>query len=628
MSGRHRRETVAAENATRHGIVAQADFNVVQAEGQTAGPPRFALTAYTGRAIRQSWSRNPIVVDLAGMDTSTNVVSIMYGHQYDISAALGQADAIDNSMQDLALAGNLIGEGEIYDRVVSYAKKGWKFQASIGADVNRIENVAAGETVTVNGREFTGPISVVRSSMLREVSIVMFGADASTSVQIAAEQDQGEVSMADEATQKPIEAVAPMEAPASVAVETPVTAAVVATEEKSMDSIKAEIIKEIKEALLADVRASRPAAPAAPAVHVKAPAADDPKTVVASLCLAGGLQGVDKAFDERTLEAAHAKRHEASLAQVVLAAARANGYTGSTRISEANCREVLKAAFATHSISTILSATYGKFLLNGFTAVESNWDRIASVRSVSDYKSVTGVRVTGGFEFEQVGPTGELKSADAGEESRSIKADLYGRLSSISMVDLVNDDLGALTQVSARLGRGAALKLNKVFWAAFEASNATYFAKETAAAGNAFSLTSLRTASASFRKLKDGDGNVLGVTPRILLVHSDLEIPAAEIMSSSLLITGSDTVRGNANVLAGRYQVVGSSYLSSSSTWWLCADPMDLPAMEVAFLSGQRQPVVESAEADFNQLGVQIRGHFSFGVAKGEKNGAYRMATA
>jgi phage major head subunit gpT-like protein len=632
MSGRHRRESVAAENATRHGIVAQADFNVVQpgvtADGQGGGQPRFALTAYTGRAIRQSWSRNPIVVDLAGMDTKTNVVSIMYGHQYDISAALGQADSIDNSMEDLALSGNLIGEGEIYDRVVSYAKKGWKFQASIGADVNRIENVAAGETVTVNGREFTGPISVVRSSMLREVSVVMFGADASTTVQIAAEHDQGEVPMADEANEKPVEAVAPTEAAASVAVETPVTAAAVVSEEKkSMQDLKTELLKEIKAELLAEVRASRPTAPAAPAVHVKA-ATDDPKTVVASLCLAGGLHGAEKAFDERTLEAAHARRGEASLAQVVLAAAKANGYTGPARISEGNCREVLKAAFATHSISTILSATYGKFLLNGFTAVESNWDRIASVRSVSDYKSVTGVRVTGGFEFEPVGPTGELKSADAGEETRSIKADLYGRLSSISMVDLVNDDLGALTQVSARLGRGAALRLNKVFWAAFEASNASYYAKETAAAGNAFSLTSLRTATASYRKLKDGDGNVLGVAPRILLVPSDLELPAAEIMSSSLLITGSDTVRGNANVLAGRYQVVGSSYLSSASTWWLCADPMDLPAMEVAFLGGQRQPVVESAEADFNQLGVQIRGHFSFGVAKGEKNGAYRMATA
>jgi hypothetical protein len=135
-----RRHAQAGARSQHHLVAERIAARAAQASGQ----PRFSLTAYTGRSIRQSWSRNPIVVDLAGMDTKTNVVSIMYGHQYDISAALGQADAIDNSMEDLALAGNLICEGEIYDRVVSYAKKGWRFQASIGADVNRIEKVAAG----------------------------------------------------------------------------------------------------------------------------------------------------------------------------------------------------------------------------------------------------------------------------------------------------------------------------------------------------------------------------------------------------------------------------------------------------------------------------------------------------
>jgi hypothetical protein len=37
---------------------------------------------------------------------------------------------------------------------------------------------------------------------------------------------------------------------------------------------------------------------------------------------------------------------------------------------------------------------------------------------------------------------------------------------------------------------------------------------------------------------------------------------------------------------------------------------------------------VEQAEADFSTLGIQMRGYFDFGVAKGESKGAYRMATA
>jgi multidrug efflux system membrane fusion protein len=44
--------------------------------------------------------------------------------------------------------------------------------------------------------------------------------------------------------------------------------------------------------------------------------------------------------------------------------------------------------------------------------------------------------------------------------------------------------------------------------------------------------------------------------------------------------------------------------------------------------SRQAQASVQQAEADFNQLGIQVRGHFSYGVAKAEARGAYRMATA
>ena len=95
-----------------------------------------------------------------------------------------------------------------------------------------------------------------------------------------------------------------------------------------------------------------------------------------------------------------------------------------------------------------------------------------------------------------------------------------------------------------------------------------------------------------------------------------------------MLITGENATRGNVNVFAGRFQVVPSSYLTAAATWWLVANPAELPCMEVAFLNGQRLPTVQQADADFNQLGIQVRGHFSYGVAKAESRGCYRMAIA
>jgi len=597
------------------------------AEGQAS--PSFELVAYTGRAIRQGWSRNPLVVDLAGMDTARQAVPVLWGHDASLDSVLGQSASVSSDGEQLIVAGELIGQGETAKAVLALARQGMKFQASIGADVGRIENLAPGETATVNGREFAGPLSIVRASALREVSIVLFGADANTSAAIAAEANDEDATMADDAKiETPVEAVkAVAEAPANVAVEMKAPAV-------DLDALAEKLAEKIRAERLTEVRAERPKAPA---IHViDTEAANSPKVVEAALCLAGGLQGAEKSYDPKVLEAADRRRRHTSLGEVLIEAARANGYTGPSRITDGNIREVLAGAFptvqasgfSTHSISNVLAATYGKFLLQGFTAVESTWDMVASVRSVSDYKSVTGVRVNGGFEFEEVGNGGELKHSEASDETRSISAKLYGRLSSITMVDIVNDDLGALTVVPQRLGRGAAIKLNKVFWSEFQSNNATYYAKETAASGNALSITSLKTAASSYRKLTDPDGNPLGISPAMLLVPPELEITAAELMSGSLLITGESVTRTNVNVLAGRYQVVASSYLTSGTTWWLVANPGELPAMEVAFLGGQRTPTVQQADADFDTLGIQVRGHFSFGVAKAESRGAYRMATA
>ena len=603
-------------------LTAPLELLAADATGDAPARPRFELVAYTGAAIRQAWSRQPLVVDLAGLEAG-DAVPILYGHDASLDSILGQSSSVENTGEALTLAGELFGTGPVAERVLALAAAGLRFQASIGADTGAIENVAAGTTATVNGREFAGPISIVRASRLREVSVVLFGADAATSAAIAAgdaAETLEEPPMADIANDTPVEQT---EAAASVAAEAP-TPTPTTPELPTMADLKAELIAAAKAEILADVRAARPAAPA---IHVAQPV-EGPAVVEAALCLAGGLAKPDDHFDERTLEAAHRRARVTSLGSVLVAAARANGYDGPERLGSGNLAQVLRAAFATHQIANIVSATYGKFLLNGYNAVEATWNMIANVRSVSDFKTVTGVRLGGGFVFEEVSPGGELKSADAVDEARTIRARTYGRISSIRREDLVNDDLSALTQVPQRLGRGAALALNTAFWAEFESSNASFYQKASAGAGNALQLSSLKEAVTAYRKLKDPDGNPLGISPAMILVPPALELSAAELMSSSLLISGENATRGNANVLAGRFQVVGSSYLSSDSTWWLVANPADLPAMEVAFLGGQTTPTVEQADADFNVLGIQVRGYHDWGVAKAESRACYRMATA
>ena len=425
--------------------------------------------------------------------------------------------------------------------------------------------------------------------------------------------------MADNANTQPAEEVVEtpaVEAAAKVAVEPEKVEVNVET-----DGLKAQIealTKKVED--MQKLNATRDERPAAPAVHVAQPTAATSEVVEASFALQGGLPNVEKHYDEKTLEAAHKARRELSLGEVLVQAAVANGYDGSRRVTASTLRPILAAAWATHSISGILSSTVNKFLLAGFDSVESAWRQISAVRSVNDFKTLTSYRLNGGFKFEQVGNGGELKNAGASDESRTISADTYGIMTSVTRTDLINDDLGALTAVPQRIGRGGALKLNDVFWTSFQ-DDASFFTtarnnKKTSA--GALSISTLKTIATMFRKLKDPDGNPVAIEPRLLLVPVDQELAAAEIMGSTLIQSGATGGQPERNVMAGRYQVVASTYLSNVDDFYLLASPADLPVMEVAFLNGVQSPIVETAEADFNTLGVQMRGYFDFGVAKAE----------
>jgi hypothetical protein len=101
------------------------------------------------------------------------------------------------------------------------------------------------------------------------------------------------------------------------------------------------------------------------------------------------------------------------------------------------------------------------------------------VRNVSDFKTVTSYRLIGKDQYELVAPGGEIKHGTLGNETYSNRADTYGLMLSIDRRDIINDDLGAITTVPQKLGRGSGLKINDVFWTTF-LNNAAFFT-----AGNA-----------------------------------------------------------------------------------------------------------------------------------------------
>ena len=380
--------------------------------------------------------------------------------------------------------------------------------------------------------------------------------------------------------------------------------------------------------------------PDTPAIHT--PDHTVSGNVLEAACMmTAKLDGLDSLYEGQTLDAAARKfRGGIGLQELILEAAWANGYTGR---NFRNSREAMQAAFGGSieagwsgiDIGGILSNVANKFLLDGFFSVERTWRNICATRNVSDFKTVTSYRLVGKDQYERVAPGGELKHGTLGEERYSNKADTYGLMLSIDRTDIINDDLGAITAVPRKLGRGSGLKINDVFWSTFLANSDFFKAANSnylTGASTALTIDGLTEAEVAFMDQVDGDGKPLGIMPALMLVPTALSAVGSQLFKSlELRDTTASTKYPVTNPHQGKFRVEVSRYLNnaaytgnSSKAWYLLAEPSDLPVIEVAFLNGQESPTIETADADFNMLGVQMRGYHDFGVALQDPRGGVK----
>lgn len=375
------------------------------------------------------------------------------------------------------------------------------------------------------------------------------------------------------------------------------------------------------------------------------------RVLEAAACMTTGLIDVEKQYDEQTLEAADQNyRNGLGLKQMIFLAAQSNGYRGNfgsevtsdvMRYAFAEQSGIIQATsgYSTVSLASILSNVANKFVRQGFNSVDSSWRSVSAIRSVRDFKQITTNSLVGDYTMLETAATGELAHGKPGEVTYNNQASEFGRIIAISRRDIIDDDTSALSAIPTKLGRGGALALNQVFWAEF-LDNSTFFA----AGNNNVSTGVLDDAGAAvnaaeqvFYDQTDPDGNPLGTMPAIMLVPTLAHNTALRIVNSSLVVgQGADAgLAGNNNVYQGRYQVVTSPYMSNATytgnsdvAWYMLANPQDMPVIETVFLNGRDTPTVESAEASFNTLGVQMRAYGDFGVAKQEYRGGVRGSGA
>ena len=384
--------------------------------------------------------------------------------------------------------------------------------------------------------------------------------------------------------------------------------------------------------------------------------ADLSQVLEATLLTSLGRNDLEKQYKPEVLEAAHENFKGYGLQQMLLTAAAHNGYTShpGERITNGNLRAVLRAAFSGAdfrtastgtsqiSMSGILGNVANKEILAGYVEDDMTWQSIASIRPVSNFQQYTSYRMLDDMEYEQLPPDGKIRHGTAGQESYTRQAYTYAKMFLLNRTSIINDDLGAFQDLRTRLGRGSSKKFNKVFWTAF-LDNASFFTSGltnyisgsttnlgTDGVGLGLGVKAFRTMtspSADGTKRVNADtqnpvGSSPGGRPEILLVPPSLE-GAAEVLyrNQNLGMVSNAT----ANIYAGKYrpvvawQLEDTGYTGYSATaWYLLNNPNYLAPMVVSFLNGMMAPTVESADADFDTLGIQFRGYHDFGCDKSE----------
>ena len=600
------------------------EFTLIEAAG--GARPKIVGTAYSGGKMSLPGWKNPVVVDLSGMELPESV-PLLANHENRTSSRIGMVSAsVKNNV--LEISGEIISEGSEAADIVAQSKAGADWQLSIGADVKECELVRGKREV--NGQEHEGPFYHVRKSSLREVSVVAVGADAHTSMKVTAKfnltnpEEEGEnmnenkdveakadvkpeVKPEIQAEAKPeakpevkpeIKAEAkpeikPEPAPVDVtAAARDAAAAAVKAERERVAAIRAicdgefpEIEKDaisagwtpevVTKKVLETIRAERPAANVHISVKTEPEGDSLRKTIEAAMCLRCGISADDleKSYDGRTIEAGM-REMDMPLKQLLVECMKLDGIPYSRGFDN----ETIRAAFSSVSLPGILSNVANKKLLKSFESQPVIATKLCSTGDLNDFKENDRFRLTDVGDLLPVGADGEIKDGGVTEEAAKNQLDTYGKKFVLTRKMIINDDLGAFMKVPVAMGNRAARLIDQLFFSRLlknpvqldgKALFSTAHKNLLTGASSALSFDGLKKAIQLFLDQVDADGQPISVEPKFLLVPTALKHLAIELTRGATLITagGADNVvRPALNILADEnLQVVSSPYLANSA---------------------------------------------------------------
>lgn len=289
---------------------------------------------------------------------------------------------------------------------------------------------------------------------------------------------------------------------------------------------------------------------------------------------------------------------------------------------------VERALHTTSDFPLILGETVGRTLREAYGAVPGALKRVGRQTTARDFRAKHRLQLSEAPRLERVNEAGEFRSGTLAEGKESYAVTTFGRILSFSRQAITNDDLHAFSDLSRRLGQAAAateaqllvdlLVSNAGNGPTMSDNKALFHADhKNKAAGNDVGIWTgqnakefvalVGAARLAMRKQVGLSGELIAVTPKFLIVPSDLETPAEQQLAKLTPTKGSDV-----NPFAGTLELVVEPRLASGTRWYVTASPTEIDGLEYAYLEGNEGPQIET-KAGFEVDGVQVRVRLDFG---------------
>jgi phage major head subunit gpT-like protein len=272
-----------------------------------------------------------------------------------------------------------------------------------------------------------------------------------------------------------------------------------------------------------------------------------------------------------------------------------------------------------------------KSLLGAFRAAPDTHTEFAAQGDVSDFRSHNRYRPGSFGDLKALNENGEIEYTTLGDaDKEQLNAEERGMIFNLTMRMLVDDDMGFFTSVARDMGRGAKRSVENDVYTHLIANGATGdgTAMFHADHGNLadtpaiISVATIGLARVAMLRQKDpGNNEFLDIVPDVLLCPIELADHARTVISSETNWDGDKNNSKKINPIRNIVRVVETPRLSGNA-WYLFANAMQAPAIEVAYLNGKSEPSI-STEESFSSRGISYRVTFDYGVGSVGYRSAY-----